>query len=78
MPALRDAVRDLGVAGGVRVRVMLEALRGEREQVDAFVERAGKHLTALAQDDAVRDVDTAVNLRPSGLLRPVRTGRQQA
>jgi putative ATP-dependent endonuclease of the OLD family len=67
LPALRDAVRDLGVAGGARIRVMLEALLGDREQVDAFVKRAGGHLSALAQDDAVQDVGTAVSL-PLGAI----------
>jgi DNA-binding CsgD family transcriptional regulator len=41
---------------------MLQALLGGREQVDAFVERAGGHPTALAQDDAVQAVGTAVSL----------------
>lgn len=62
LPALRDAVRDLGVGGGARIRVMLEALLGGRQEVDAFVDRAGKHLTALAADDAVRQVGEAVSL----------------
>ncbi|SCF28626.1 putative ATP-dependent endonuclease of the OLD family [Micromonospora purpureochromogenes] len=76
LPALRDAVRDLGVAGGARIRVMLEALLGGKEQVDAFVERAGGHFTALAQDAAVEAVGSAV----SGPLGAITSGahRQQA
>ncbi|WP_218018188.1 ATP-dependent nuclease [Nocardia shimofusensis] len=60
-PALRDAVRDMGVAGGARIRVMLEALLGAREQVDAFVDRAGGILTSLAEDPTMKAVSKAVN-----------------
>jgi len=67
LPALRDAVRDLGVAGGARIRVMLEALLGGREQVEDFVERASRHLTALAQDEAVQTVSAAVSV-PLGAI----------
>lgn len=67
LPALRDAVRDLGVAGGARIRVMLEALLGGQGQVDEFVERAGGHLTAIAQDEAVRAVGSAVSV-PLGAI----------
>jgi putative ATP-dependent endonuclease of OLD family len=76
LPALRDAVRDLGVGGGARIRVMLEALLGGQEQVDAFVKRAGGHFTALAQDGAIQAVGTAV----SGPLGAITSGahRQQA
>lgn len=67
LPALRDAVRDLGVAGGTRIRVMLEALLGGQEQVDAFVKRADGHFTALAQDAAVQAVGSAVSV-PLGAI----------
>jgi putative ATP-dependent endonuclease of OLD family len=76
LPALRDAVRDLGVAGGARIRVMLEALLGGQEQVDAFVKRAGQHFAALDQDETVQAVGSAV----SGPLGAITSGahRQQA
>ncbi|GAA2617646.1 ATP-dependent nuclease [Paractinoplanes durhamensis] len=76
LPALRDAVRDLGAAGGARIRVMLEALLGGQERVDAFVERAGGHFAALAQDEAIRAVGSAV----SGPLGAITSGahRQHA
>ncbi|MCO1597669.1 AAA family ATPase [Micromonospora sp. RHAY321] len=76
LPALRDAVRDLGVAGGTRIRVMLEALLGGQDKVDAFVDRAAGHFTALAQDEAVQAVGSAV----SGSLGAITSGahRQQA
>lgn len=76
LPALRDAVRDLGVAGGARIRVMLEALLGGQDQVDAFVDRAGGYFTALAQDEAIQAVGSAV----SGPLGAITSGahRQQA
>jgi putative ATP-dependent endonuclease of OLD family len=67
LPALRDAVRDLGVGGGARIRVMLEALLGGREQVEAFVERAGGILASLTEDPTVQDVGKAVNL-PLGAI----------
>lgn len=76
LPALRDAVRDLGVGGGGRIRVILEALLGGKAEVDKFVERAGGHLTALAEDEAVRMVGQAV----SGPLAAITAGahRQHA
>jgi putative ATP-dependent endonuclease of OLD family len=76
LPALRDAVRDLGVGGGGRIRVMLEALLGGKEAVEAFVERAGKHLTALADDETVQEVGKTV----SGSLESITAGahRQHA
>lgn len=67
LPALRDAVRDLGVAGGARIRVMLEALLGEEAQVDAFVERAGGIFRTLADDEAVKKIGKAVN-QPLGAI----------
>ncbi|GAB1512600.1 ATP-dependent nuclease [Actinophytocola sp. KF-1] len=67
LPALRDAVRDLGGAGGVRIRVMMEALLGGQEAVDAFVERAGVHLKGLVEDEAVQAVGTAVSV-PLGAI----------
>ncbi|MEO3830279.1 AAA family ATPase [Actinomadura sp. B10D3] len=58
MPALRDAVRELGEGSGTRLRVILEALLGSKDAVAAFVDRVHDHLTPVVEDPvlmAMRD-----------------------
>ncbi|MGK5556684.1 ATP-dependent nuclease [Actinomadura kijaniata] len=56
MPALRDAVRELGEGGGTRLRVILEALLGSREAVQDFVDRVHTYMTQIAGDEELRNV----------------------
>ncbi|MFD0686009.1 ATP-dependent nuclease [Actinomadura fibrosa] len=53
MPALRDAVRELGEGAGTRLRVILEALLGSKEKVAEFVERVHGHLAPVIEDAAL-------------------------
>ncbi|XVQ85352.1 AAA family ATPase [Microbispora siamensis] len=57
MPALRDAVRELGEGGSTRLRIILEALLGSKDAVTEFVERIHGHLSQVTKDVAL------VNLR---------------
>jgi putative ATP-dependent endonuclease of OLD family len=53
MPALRDAVRELGEGGGTRLRVILEALLGSKKAVTDFVDRIHEHMTEITEDPAL-------------------------
>ncbi|MGW2310782.1 ATP-dependent nuclease [Actinomadura luteofluorescens] len=65
MPALRDAVRDLGEGAGTRLRVILEALLGSKEKVAEFVDRVHGHLTPVTEDPALMAMRDHVT-RPLG------------
>ncbi|MFE6127787.1 ATP-dependent endonuclease [Streptomyces sp. NPDC056437] len=70
LPALRDAERELGSAGGDRVRMILRGLLGNGDQVDAFVERIGSELKKVAADEDVIKVSEKIN----GPLRDLTVG----
>ncbi|MFJ5829567.1 ATP-dependent nuclease [Streptomyces sp. NPDC093089] len=61
LPALRDAERELASAGGDRVRLILRGLLGDKEQVEAFVERIGTELKKVATDESVAAVSRQIN-----------------
>lgn len=61
LPALRDAERELASAGGDRVRLILRGLLGDKEQVEAFVERIGTELKKVATDESVAAVSKQIN-----------------
>ncbi|MFI7611420.1 ATP-dependent nuclease [Nonomuraea terrae] len=56
MPALRDAVRELGEGGSTRLRVILEALLGSKDAVAEFVERIHGQLAQVTEDNALIDL----------------------